>query len=63
MYGTTDILVRSDTMRQRRCPHLLKEPLWQYPFRKPFEKMWVDAKSVQKTPAGVLIVRRGLFFC
>ena len=31
-------------------------------FRKPFEKMWVDAKSVQETPAGVLIVRRGLFF-
>ena len=32
------------------------------PLRQPFEKMRVDARSVQKTPAGVLIVRRGLFF-
>ena len=28
----------------------------------PFEIDGVDARSVQKTPAGVLFVRRGLFF-
>ena len=32
------------------------------PFRKPFEIDDADARSVQKTPAGVLVVRRGLFF-
>ena len=31
-------------------------------FRKPFEIDDADARSVQKTPAGVLFVRRGLFF-
>ena len=31
-------------------------------FRKPFEIDDADARSVQKTPAGVLVVRRGLFF-
>ena len=33
-----------------------------HPFRKPFEIDDADARSVQKTPAGVLVVRRGLFF-
>ena len=33
-----------------------------HPFRKPFEIDDADARSVQKTPAGVLDVRRGLFF-
>ena len=32
------------------------------PSRKPFEIDDADARSVQKTPAGVLVVRRGLFF-
>ena len=31
-------------------------------YRKPFEIDDADARSVQKTPAGVLDVRRGLFF-
>ena len=31
-------------------------------FRKPFEIDDTDARSAQKTPAGVLAVRRGLFF-
>ena len=31
-------------------------------FRKPFEIDGTDARSAQKTPAGVLFVRRGLFF-
>ena len=32
------------------------------PFRQPFEIDGADARSVQKTPAGVLVVRRRLFF-
>ena len=34
----------------------------QHTLRKPFEIDDADARSVQKTPAGVLFVRRGLFF-
>ena len=40
--------------RQRRCPYILKEPLWQYPFRKPFEIDGTDTRRERKLTAGLL---------
>ena len=46
------------------CTLLMMQRRRRYAYlcRKPFEIDDTDARSVQKTPAGVLFVRRGLFF-
>ena len=96
--GTTDIPVRSDTlrifssgtdaaglnrsdisalpkfaiksvhgctllmMRRSRCPAYFQKGAFEKNFRKLLQRDGIDARSVQKTPAGVSLIRRGLFF-
>ena len=51
------------TMRQRRrCAVYFQKDAFKKNFRKLLQRDGIDARSVQKTPAGVSLIRRGLFF-
>ena len=56
--GTTDILVGNDTLRINLYAAMKRVS----PLPSLLKRGGADARSVQKTPTGVLVVRRGLFF-
>jgi len=53
------LFVRSNAVD---APYIFKRALSKKNFRKLLQRDGIDARSVQKTPAVVSLIRRGLFF-